>query len=94
MKEDEQKMKHILENLARGVTCDYAPMQSGVLMLTSKEKQESEAVDIKTFFALRDQKLISLKNTLRNWHPIFRPSMLAPIYVYEITDLGRKYLTR
>ncbi|HLC61257.1 MAG TPA: hypothetical protein VJJ52_07570 [Candidatus Nanoarchaeia archaeon] len=92
MTPNEQQFRHVLEILAGGVTCDYAPVQGGVLIILDSPKQESESVDISTFLALRDQGLISKQRTSHNWHPIFRLSFQNPVDFYEITNSGREYI--
>jgi len=91
MTADEQQMKHVLEMLASGATCDYQPVRGGVLVLDSAEHTH-EGVAIETFLELREQELISHQRTANNWHPIFHPSFQNPINIYEITDDGRVYL--
>ena len=90
---DEQRMKHVLEMLVSGATCDYQPVKGGVLVLDTKN-QSSEGVDVGTFLKLTEQGLIEEQETSYNWHPIFRPSFSNPIHIYGITEDGRKYLVR
>ncbi len=90
---DEQQIKHVLEMLTGGATCDYQPVRGGVLVLDSA-KQTHEGVAIETFLKLREQGLISKQRTSNNWHPIFHPSFQNPIDIYGITDDGRAYLER
>ena len=92
MEPNEKTIRHVLEKLADGVTCDYASVQGGVVMILDKSK--SEGVDITTFLSLRNQGLISKQRTRHNWHPIFRPSYCNPIDIYGITDAGRDYLAK
>lgn len=93
MTADKQQMKHVLQMLAGGATCDYQPVQGGVLVLDSTE-QTHEGVAIETFLELKQQGLISKQRTTHNWHPIFRPSFQNPIDLYGITDVGREYLEK
>ncbi|MBS3089715.1 hypothetical protein J4461_02420 [Candidatus Pacearchaeota archaeon] len=96
METEETKMKHVLENLAKGATCDYQPVRGGVIMILSVSEQKSEGVDISTFLKLRDRGYIDMKpeETKHNYHPIFRPSFQNPIDIYRITDQGKAYLGR
>ena len=91
---DKEKIKHVLDFLANGRTCDYAPVQGGVLIIIDNRKQMWESVDIETFLELRNSKYIDMnpKETLHIWHPIFRPSFQNPINIYRITEKGRNYL--
>ncbi len=88
---DDQDLKRVLELLEAGGTCDYQPVQGGVLVFDS-EKKAYEGVDIETFIALTEKDLISQNKTLNQWHPVWRPSFQNPIYIYEISDTGKAYL--
>src|SRR3989338_1098309 len=95
MTHNEQQFRHVLELLAGGRTCDYAPVQGGALMILDEQKQKSESLDIGTLLALRDQGLISKQRTSNNGvHPIFRSSFRNPVEIYEITNSGREYLAK
>ena len=89
MPTDQQQMKHVLEMLAGGATCDYQPVKGGVLV-----SQSHEGVDVGTFLELKEQGLIEKQRTDHTLHPIFRPSFQNPIDIYGITDEGRAYLKR
>lgn len=91
--EENPKTRQILEMLAGGGSCDYQPVQGGVLVFNS-DKKAYEGVDIETFLELREQGLISKQRTSHNWHPFFRPSFQNPIDIYGITKKGREYLKK
>lgn len=93
MENDNQKIRHVLEMLASGRTCDYAPVQGSAVMLLD-DCSKFESIDVGIVRVLRDQELISIETTLTNWHPFFHPSFQNPVYIYEISDKGREYLER
>ena len=90
---DERQMKHVLEMLASGATCDHQIIRGGILVLDSANNTH-ERVDVKTFFALKEQHLISEQSTTRNYHAIFRPSSSNQVVMYGITESGREYLEK
>ena len=88
----EQQIKDVLQLLVGNRTCDYAPVEGGVLIIEDESQQKMTGVKIDTFLALRAQGLIIEKGKQYNWHPVFRPSFQNPIVLYELSPKGGLYL--
>ena len=94
MEIEEQRIRKALEVVANGGSWDYAPVSGGLVVFNTDGERVKEGVDITTFLALREKSYIAMsdRETLVNWHPIFRPSLGNPVNIYRITEKGKEFL--